>query len=377
MKTHHENWTIKKLTENLNIIEFPEFQREPTIWRLDKKQRLIDSILRDFDISSLYFYKKRKVGFDCIDGRQRINAITAYLGLNGDDIHNNFHLRIENEIYDDKGEFDEVDGINFDNLEDPWPNKILNYKLNIVIIDDVEEDEELNLLFLRLQIASVLNAGEKLHAMTGDMHDTIFYKISKHRFFENISIPQRRYSREQVAAQITINVFTKEYDESFHRARYVDLQDFFKQFSTLNKDEEKVVKKIENNLDVIVDSFGNKLKFIKNRAVAVSTYLFCSELIETRKLNEIPKFVNFLEKLLKTLRWQIKKGVQMDEEYYDLLKFQTNISQAAGEKTAIEKRHDFIKDYFYNYLETNEIKGDNLYKNNNRDPEKERKEIKI
>ena len=110
MKTLHDYWTIKKLTENINKIEFPEFQREPTVWNLDKKQRLIDSILRGFDISAIYFFRKKNGCFDCIDGRQRINAIFSYLGINGsDEDHNGFNLRIENEIYDDKGHFEDID----------------------------------------------------------------------------------------------------------------------------------------------------------------------------------------------------------------------------------------------------------------------------
>ena len=75
MQVEHQYWTIKQLREYIDVIEFPEFQREPTVWKLDKKQLLIDSILRDFDISSIYIYEKENGGFDCIDGRQRINAI--------------------------------------------------------------------------------------------------------------------------------------------------------------------------------------------------------------------------------------------------------------------------------------------------------------
>ena len=50
--------TIDWLSKNTNNIEFPEFQREPTIWKLDKKQRLVDSIFRRFDISSIYLFKR-------------------------------------------------------------------------------------------------------------------------------------------------------------------------------------------------------------------------------------------------------------------------------------------------------------------------------
>jgi hypothetical protein len=377
MKTYRENWTIKKLTENLSKIEFPEFQREPTVWRLDKKQRLIDSILRDFDISSIYFYKKKKEGFDCIDGRQRINAITSYLGLNGDDIHNKFHLMIENEIYDDKGKFDDVNELNFENLKKPWPDKILNYKLNIVIIDEVEDDEELNLLFLRLQIAAVLNAGEKLHAMIGDMHDEIFYNIAKHAFFQEIKIPQRRYAREQVASQIVINVFSLHLEDSFHRARFDDLQDFYKQYASHSIDDKKLIKEITSDLDKIKKLFKEKLKVISNRALAVSIFLICRELILNKKEGSMPIFVDFIELFLKTYRWQIKKGVLMDEAYYDFLKFQTNITQAAAEKTAIEKRHNFLKEYFYHYTKTKEIKGDDVYKKKRGSPNNERKNIKL
>lgn len=109
MKTQHKYWTIEELSKNIDNIEFPEFQREPTVWDLEKKQKLIDSILRDFDISSIYFFRKENGGYDCIDGRQRINAIWSFLGVNeADEEDNEFHLKIENEIYDDKGYFNEV-----------------------------------------------------------------------------------------------------------------------------------------------------------------------------------------------------------------------------------------------------------------------------
>lgn len=378
MKTYHEPWSIRKLTENLDKIEFPEFQREPTVWNLEKKQLLIDSILREFDISSIYFYKKNKESYDCIDGRQRINAISSYLGLNGEDLFDNkFHLKIFNEIYDDRSKFKDANQRRFENLEPKWKEKILNYKLNIVVIEDIEKEEELNLLFLRLQIATILNAGEKLHAMLGEMHDKVFYDISQHEFFNKMSIPSRRYYKEIVASQIAINVFSKKYEESFHRARYIDLQDFFKLHTSLNKEDHTLIKSINKTLSKIVEIFGDKIKIIKNRAISVSVFLFCYELLESNLERDIVKFVRFLELFLRTLKWQIKKGVLMDSQYYDLLKFQTNITQAAAEKTAIEKRHDFLHEYFEFYKNGEEIKGDSNYKKSKGDPNKERKNIKL
>jgi hypothetical protein len=110
----------------------------------------------------------------------------------------------------------------------------------------------------------------------------------------------------------------------------------------------------------------------------VSLYLFVSDLIENGHENDVKIFIEFFIKFLKTLKWQIPKGFRMDSEYQDLVNFQTNVTQAAGEKTAIQKRHDFWNEYFYYYKKEKMIKGDKEYqKNKKKNPESERKNIKL
>ncbi len=380
MKTNHKYWPISKLVENISEIEFPEFQREPNVWKLDKKQRLIDSIFRNFDISSIYLHKKESGGYDCIDGQQRINAIMSYLGRNDADGEDNcFHSKMENEIYNDGGKFDEVEAVRFSRIENKeWKNKILDYELNIVEITNVENDQELNLLFLRLQIASVLNAGEKLHAMTGDMRDKIFYDIGKHPVLSKIRIPEKRFAREQVAAQIVLNEFSKRDSNAFHRSRYEDLQEFLKEYAKFTPKDKETILSIKQRFEKIDQYFGNKLEHIRNRAITVSVYLFVSQLMGTDKEKEMKQFVEFFDKFLRTLQWQLPLGVQMGKAYWDLLRFQTNVTQAAGEKSAIGRRHDFLGEYFYYYKETKKIKGDDEYlENTGRSADVERKQVKL
>jgi hypothetical protein len=207
----------------------------------------------------------------------------------------------------------------------------------------------------------VLNAGEKLNAMTGDMRDTIFYDIGKHAFLSKIRIPERRFAREQVAAQIVLNEFNKRDNNTFHRSRYVDLQDFFKEYDNFTPKDKETVVSIKEKFGKIDKYFGDKLKHIGNRAIAVSVYLFVGQLIDTAEEKETKQFVEFFEMFLRTLKWQLPLGVQMDSAYYNLLKFQTNVTQAAGEKSAIERRHDFLGEYFYYYKQTKKIKGDDEY----------------
>ena len=77
------SWTIESLCHREFVrIDFPEYQREPNVWGRDAKQKLVDSILRRFDVGSLYFYVGDDGVHSCIDGRQRINAVMSFLNMN-------------------------------------------------------------------------------------------------------------------------------------------------------------------------------------------------------------------------------------------------------------------------------------------------------
>lgn len=382
-KYNEKPWTIDKLSKSTNLIEFPEFQREPTVWKLDRKQRLIDSIFRGFDISSIYLYKRSDGKYDCIDGQQRINAIWSYLGINESDPDNNFHSKLENEVYDDKKYFDEVDQKRFDNLEGKWKTKFKDHELNIVFITKTDDEEELNLQFIRLQLGAPLRAGEKLNAMRGDMRDFIFSRdddaLIEMDYFVNTNIRKGRFGRQEVAAQLLLNTFSKKETGEFHRSRYIDLQEFFKTKETFSPPDKKIINEVKSSLKTTSRFFSENLRIINSKALAVSVFLFINELLELNKEKEISEFLNFLIKFLKTKEWQVTQGLDMNRSYREILGFQTSLTQAANEKTAIQNRHDFLKDYFSYYKKTKGlIKGDEEYKKSQKtDPDDERAMIEI
>lgn len=361
MKTRHETWSISELIERIDRIEYPEFQREPSVWNMDKKRRLIDSIMRGFDISAIYL-SERDRGFDCIDGRQRLNALSAFIGLNEDSEDNKFHLRITNEIYDDGNRFADIQDLRYQDFPGDWLIQFNSFKMNVVIISEVDNDEELNLLFLRLQIASVLNAGEKLHAMIGSMRDAIFGRIVEHAYFQGIRIQNRRYAKEQVAGQIVANVFSRDRRGEYRRVRFNDLQEFLKEYSgKLTEEDEALLDRIMGNLDFVAALFGDRLAEIRNRALAVTVYQVVSDYHEANRDEEVKEFPAFYSQLIERLKWQVPKGVNMSPHYHDLLKLQYNITQAAVEKPAIQKRGDFVRAYFEYYRSHKCIRGDVEY----------------
>lgn len=369
MKKKNIKWSIKYLQTHYKAIEFPEFQREPSVWGLNKKQKLMDSILRDFDIASIYLYKRNDGIYECIDGRQRINAILSFLGLNEgrqeeDPIsnhYNNFKFVSDDELLGTSS-LTKYNNKTWRELSNRQQNDILMYEFNVVEITDIDRDDEaLNLMFLRLQLGAPLNAGEKLNAMVGDMKEFVFQEIGNHQYFHYLNIPKKRYSKELTAAQIAINFYSKNKRNFYERARFIDLQEFFKRYLTFTPDDIKVSKLLKKRLSAVcayLPTEKNKINF-KNRAIGVTVFFFINNLISNGSERDIKSFIKFINEFLKRLKDQIGKGIDIEKRYRDLLKFQTYISQAAVEKYAIENRQKFLEEYFNYYVQSKgKIKGD-------------------
>ena len=409
MNKTHDTWKISKLANLAYKISYPEYQREQNVWDRIAKQRLIDSIIRGFDIASLYFYvsegtlqDEEITEFECVDGRQRINAILSFIGLNKDETPEvycdlNFKIRISNEV--DPVQLDEdltlLQEKTYAELVgselSKYKQKIDDYEINVVIIRDINEDKnELNLFFQRLNLGRPLNSGEKLHAMAGAMHDYIFSKdngITLYPVFQQLHIPVRRFSKEQVAAQVVCNYFSKYKDDGnvlkplgergvYSRTRYYDLQLFFKEKMHFTEEDDKLAREIRENLIIISGAFKGKIEQIKNRAIAVSLILYATWLIKQDRQVDLVNFSEFFIKLIKRVNWQVtklSKKRQSDEEYQDLFKLQSYINQAAVEEYAVAGREALIDTLFEYYLDNgHKIKGDNAYQiRTHKDPDAE------
>lgn len=390
MKKKAEFWSINKLRGEFIKIDFPEYQREPNIWSRTDKQRLIDSILRRFDIASLYFYKDETGGLSCIDGRQRINAIMSFLTDNPeDDSDNGFLLKVSNEIEtDDDNQFRELDDYGWKDIETAVGAKkasakaavkrILEYKLTVVLLSGAAKPSEFNLQFTRLNLGTIINAGERLHAMVGEMRNLCFEsdRIGKHPFLSTLSIPTRRFAKEQVAAQAIAQVFFMNGEGEFTRTRHVDLQRLFKRNSKIPEKSRPWIEELSKTFDALAGAMPDASLHLKNRAIAVSVVLFAWQQRMYEDKKTLAAYVKFLPNFLCRLRWQLAKGIDMDLEYRFLLTFQRHVTQAAVEKPAVKWRHKTIEEQFKLWLATSSVAGDaEFQKRTDRDPDELSREM--
>ena len=367
MEKRVEPWLVKDLWDNFSRIDFPEYQREPNLWPLVEKQRLIDSMVRRFDIASLYFYLHDSGSIDCVDGRQRIGAIMSFLGGNQTDVDANFRFRHLNEVYEDRPVFEPLVGMTYSEIRElaekqqkfiaqDFMKALLEYPLTVVMLSDSKQSEEFNLQFTRLNLGTIINSGEKLHAMVGDLRNECFEGIGKHAFLEETDIPTRRFAREQVAAQILAQVFSLTESDGFTRTRHFDLQGLFKRNSRFTEEQRTLVKEVSELLDLLTVPFG-KLKVLRNRAITVSTVLLAWK----RKIStegEAAVLAKFIDEFVHRLSWQIGKGLFVDSEYHYLTEFQRNITQASAESSSVAKRADMLEEELERWRTSGQLRGD-------------------
>ncbi len=321
-------WPLLFLYKNRNRINFPVYQRG-LVWDEGKKKLLVDSIFKGIDIPKLYM-QKTDDGWDCIDGHQRIQAIIGYFDGEFEDLEH--QATFESLSFEDRCKFEE-------------------YELTITEIEEIN-DEEVRLLFTRLQLGVPLNAGEKLNAIQSNL-GTFVTLMTQHPFIKLVSVPERRFAKEQICAQICNNSSYLNKTGQFRTSRYEDLENLYRAYSgfALRSSEARSIINILDKLNII---FGSEATQITNRASVVSIYLFVEELFKNGELDgSEPAVKGFYLAFLESVKNEAKLGI--DATSHLLVGYQSRIIQAADSKSSITFRHEKLKEFYNNYLINEEI----------------------
>lgn len=229
-----ESWTIKELYDQKdNIDPRPQYQRS-LVWDLSRKQFLIDSILRGYDIPKIYL-KGSKHGdgykFEVTDGQQRLNAMFAF--YDGD-----FSLPRGTRINDIN-----LGNLYFSELSREMQKTFKDYEINISYISECEP-WELNDLFTRLQKGVSLLPVELRHAMISEIKEAV-QKLLKHSFFENSRIEDRRFKRQDYLDHALAACY-------FDGETDLKAPSLFTFYSQLSEDKEKT-KKLSNEAHLVLN----------------------------------------------------------------------------------------------------------------------------
>ncbi len=322
METRQEHWPLLTFKEYENDINpNPTYQRS-SVWRLEQKQILIDSILRKIDVPKIYLreLKNNTFQYEIIDRQQRMRAIWDFM-------NNKFPLSEEAEQLLIKEKLYEVSEKVYSDLESRIKvERIHKCNLDIVIIYDATEDEIAD-LFYRLNNGTPLSPAEVRNSMPGQMTITI-REMSKHPFFEKVSFSNRRFAHAQVCAQMMM--LGLNYGLADTRDRTLS-----KMYTDYKKSVPKgILDNLKDTLDVLQKLFPQKSRSL-NRAQTINLFLLVSYLLNTTKLTKT-FYDSFLDWYLSSEPIRAK-----DNEY------KLYMTSSANSRNAIEGRFRILMVGFY------------------------------
>jgi hypothetical protein len=182
MNSELKQRTLQKLADAYSRKELrpnPEYQRGAYKWTLAQKQKLLDSMLRGYQIPLFYVHLIQKVHTftdsvettaELVDGQQRLAAIVSYL-------QNEFSLP-NPQIAVAGAEMPRWSGRKFEELEPEDKACLLGREL-LVVQMTADSRNEVRDLFIRLQAGTLLTAQEKRDTWPGEFTNFVIRHAGK------------------------------------------------------------------------------------------------------------------------------------------------------------------------------------------------------
>ena len=332
------NWLIYSvLTREGSINPQPQYQRTP-VWTPKKKQLLIDSILRGYDLPKLYLCCSSDPSFEyeVVDGQQRLRAIWEFC-------KDDYPLSKKSKNIPGFGNLSDK---KWSELLGDQQDKIGKFPLSIAMIKE-GSDEEIQELFLRLQEGVVLNPAEKRNAMPGNMPDFIATLGASHSVFPLTRINGKRFGWHNLAAIVTC----LEMAGGPTDAKAPSLEAMYEKYSDFD-DSGPIAKKVKRNLNYMAKVLKNRPGEMNIKWGFVDLYLLISKIAEFYIIRDREKdFTNFYRTFEKDRRKAISDpgnllssdGSDRDKDLYQYIEA---FVRSGGTKENIEKRHEVYKRQF-------------------------------
>ena len=199
--TELEIETIVNRIKNEDMDLQPDFQRGE-IWTLQKKQKLIDSILRGWKIPPIHVIHNNQSIDEVLDGQQRLAAIR--------DFYDNI-ICIDGKILPENSELIQLDGMHYRDLPKKWQRQFRQYSIVIIRLTEYQPEEPAE-LFYRLNQPTTLTSAEQRNAYIGVTRDQV--KELSNKFValgaskETIGFSNSRLAYDEIISKFCFSVET-------------------------------------------------------------------------------------------------------------------------------------------------------------------------
>jgi len=171
----------------------PQYQRG-SVWTPAKKQLLIDTIFRGYDIPKFYLrvIENSKYEHEVVDGQQRLRSIWEFMN---DDFPFGEYSKYFDNLPNMVGKF-------YSELGGDEQDLFGAFNISITELRDAT-DLEVTELFRRLQEGSTLTPPEKRNATLGNIRNFI-HELSEHQILFKTTMKNDRFQHDDLVAHVTM-----------------------------------------------------------------------------------------------------------------------------------------------------------------------------
>lgn len=315
MKMTAEKRAIDKVFRRRDRYDIPDWQREE-VWGRDRKENLIDSILRGWKLPKFYFVKASGDNYLVEDGQQRLAAIWEFFS---------------NDLPLSKDSAKEFGGRLYKDLPREVTDTFDDFEIEYDLIEDAT-DEQLKEFFQRLQQGMPLTSSEKLNAVHSKLRD-FCSSTSKHSFFkQTVAIPNTRYAHFDILAKVA----TVEIEGLDAALRFDDIEQVFLSQAAFASTS-AVAKRVKSALDFLQKAFKNKGSSLRTRTIVQSLITLTCKLVDTGRSRGLEaQLRKFFETFIAELAEQVEMGQAATDSDYVTFQRSVNANVRGGARTRQE-----------------------------------------
>ena len=206
VRKHPDQSIIWWYSQRSKINMEPAYQREGKLWSTSKKEKLIDSILNDFDIPKIYVadfnrvstkLNENETAYAVIDGKQRLETFFEFID-GAFPLADDFRLSSDPSL--------ELAGLYYLDLKLNHTRVAEKFDSYAPLIMSVITDEEgkVDEMFVRLNSGLEINGAERRNAMPGIIPRLIRHMVRVPFFTKSISFDTSRMAQYNLAAKLLL-----------------------------------------------------------------------------------------------------------------------------------------------------------------------------
>lgn len=272
-KAEPSSTTIEDLSSQMLRKRFlirPSYQREEVI-NLSKSSSIIESILLDIKLPPIFIYKRKDGISEVIDGQQRLLSILGYMGEPfSDDRGERIYSKKDKFKLKDLRVLNELNGKKFSELDTKLQDKIYDFNLSIVTIDE-ERNPNFNPidLFIRLN-----NKPYPVRDNTFEMWNSYIDKEIITKIRKNIKKSEEwMYFRKNNSRMINEEMYTilsyLSYKNNYEQIKESDIFDIYQRGQRINfriqnkRDITRILEEISKD-DIKKSKFSSSINQVES-----------------------------------------------------------------------------------------------------------------